>query len=151
MPVAYPFSQICLGFNGLASGENQLNPKLILDALIRLISLIRGFILLQILQLMTNSCNSCNSWLKAVPCIMTHLLGCVQNGPQPMHEVVVNAVRKAVSAATNIFATSSTILFLFIVICFLSHNSLFNSFLFQGFSQTTDFNGTQRHKDTKIE
>lgn len=35
-----------------------------------------------------------------------------------MHEVVVSAVRKAVSAATTIFATSSTILLLFITVSF---------------------------------
>ena len=34
-------------------------------------------------------------------------------GPCPMHDVVVMAVRKAVSAATTTFATISTIRFLF--------------------------------------
>ena len=42
-----------------------------------------------------------------------------QNGPLPMHEVVVSAVRKAVSAATIIFATSSTMLVFFISLGYL--------------------------------
>ena len=44
-----------------------------------------------------------------------------------MQEVVVSAVRKAVSAATNIFATSSTILFLFIVSIFFEHRLVFSN------------------------
>ena len=39
-----------------------------------------------------------------------------QNGPRPMQLVVVNAVRKAVSAATIIFTTISISLFFFIII-----------------------------------
>ncbi len=39
------------------------------------------------------------------------------SGPCPIHEVVVRAVMKAVSAATIIFATISMIFF-FIEICF---------------------------------
>ena len=40
--------------------------------------------------------------------------GGVQNGPKPQQEVVVRAVRKAVSAATIFFTTVSIVLFFFI-------------------------------------
>ena len=39
-----------------------------------------------------------------------------QNGPRPIQLVVVNAVRKAVSAATIIFTTISISLFFFIIV-----------------------------------
>ena len=38
------------------------------------------------------------------------------NGPWPIHDVVVSAVRNAVSAATTIFATTSQIRSFFIVV-----------------------------------
>ena len=41
----------------------------------------------------------------------------VQNGPKPMHDVVVSAVRKAVSAAIKTFAASSMKFSFFIVFC----------------------------------
>ena len=49
-----------------------------------------------------------------------------QNGPQPIHDVVVSAVAAAVMAATIIFNSTSQKLFLFIRFYFFVNNNYFN-------------------------